>query len=77
VKKTIVELMVQDKHFYEARRHERHTSNNTLQTAKNSTTPVPTSADVKLPPKSVLPRNFFTSLRTTDMGMETTVEENA
>jgi hypothetical protein len=42
--------------------------------AKKSTKPVPTSAAVKLPPKSLLTCNFFAPLRATDMDMETTGE---
>jgi hypothetical protein len=61
--------------FQEIKRCKRHISNNTLQTAKKSTKPVPTSAAVKLPPKAGLTRNFFTSLRTTDIYTETTGAE--
>jgi hypothetical protein len=42
------------------------------QTVKKSTKSVPASTAVKLPPKAVLTHNFFTPLRTNDMGMETT-----
>jgi hypothetical protein len=52
--------------------HKRHISNNTLQIAKKSTIPVPTTAAVKLPPKAVLTLNFFAPLRTTDIDMEST-----
>jgi hypothetical protein len=58
--------------LHEVKRHKRHISNNTVQTAKKSIKPVPASAAVKLPPKVVLTCNFFTPLRTTDMDMETT-----
>jgi hypothetical protein len=63
--------------FHEVKRHRRHISNNTLQTAKKSIKLIPTSAAVKLPPKAVLTRNFFTPLRTTDMCMETTGAKKA
>jgi hypothetical protein len=46
-------------------------SNNTLQRAKKTTKPVPTSAAVKLPPKAVLTHNFSAPHRTTDMDMGT------
>jgi dsDNA-specific endonuclease/ATPase MutS2 len=54
VNKTSVESTTQDDNFQEVRRHKRHISNNTLQTAKNSTKPVQTSAAVKMPPKAVV-----------------------
>jgi hypothetical protein len=41
------------------------------------TKPVLTPAAVKLPPKAMLTRNFFTPLRNTDMDTETTATENA
>jgi hypothetical protein len=41
------------------------------------TKPVPTSAAVKLPPKTVLTHNFFATLRTTDMDTGTIGAENA
>lgn len=62
VKKTTVGLMAQDD-FHEVKRR---ICNNTLQTAKNSTSL-----------QNQLPRNFFTSLSTTNMDMETTETENA
>jgi hypothetical protein len=49
--------------FQEVKKFKRHTSNNTSQTAMKSPTPVPTSAAVKLPPKTVLNCNFFPPLR--------------
>jgi hypothetical protein len=55
---------------------ERYLCNNTSQTAKKSTKPVPTSTAANLPLKIVLTRNFFTPLRTTDIDMGTTVIEN-
>jgi hypothetical protein len=70
VNETSVETMAQG-NFQEIKRCKRHISNNTLQTAKKSTKPVPTSAAVKLPPKSVLTCNVFASFRTTDMDRET------
>jgi hypothetical protein len=76
VNKTAVESMAEDDDFREAKRCKWHISNNTSQTAKKSIKPVPTSAPVKLPPKSVLICNFFTLLRTTDMVTETTGAEN-
>jgi hypothetical protein len=66
--------MAQDDYFHEVKRCKRRISNNASQIAK--TKPVPTSATVKLPPKSVLPCNFFAPLRTTDMDMEITEAEN-
>jgi hypothetical protein len=77
VNKTSVESTAQDDDFWEIKRHRRHISNDTSQTAKKLTKPVPTSAAVKLPPKAVLSRNFFTPFRTTDMDMEPTGAENA
>jgi hypothetical protein len=68
--------MGQDDDFHEVKRHKRHISNNASQTTKKSTKPVPTSAAVKLPPKSVLHDKFFAPLRTTDMDTETTEAEN-
>jgi hypothetical protein len=62
--------MAQGDNFHEAKRCKRRISNNTSQTAKIK--PVPTSTTVKLPQKSVLTRNFSTSLRTMDMDMKTT-----
>jgi hypothetical protein len=73
---TTVESMAEDDDFWEAKGCKWHISNNTSQTAKKSTKPVPTSAPVKLPPKSVLICNFFTPLRTTDMVTETTGADN-
>jgi hypothetical protein len=58
------------------KRRERHGSNNTSQIAKKQTKPVPGPAALKLPPKAVLTRNFFTPLGTTDMDTETTEAEN-
>jgi hypothetical protein len=47
------------------------------QTAKKSTKPVATFTPIKLPPKSVLTRNLFAPLKTTDTDMETNEAENA
>jgi hypothetical protein len=74
--KTSVESTAQDCDFHEVKRSKRHISNNTLQTAKKWTKPVPTSTVVKLPPKSVLIYNFFAPLRTVDMDTETADAEN-
>jgi hypothetical protein len=63
--------MTQDD-FQEVKRCKRQISNDTSETAKKSTKPVPTSAAVKLPPKVVLTCNFFALLRSTDMDTETT-----
>jgi hypothetical protein len=68
--------MAQVDDFLEVKRCKRHISNDTSQTAKTFTKPVPTSAAVKLPPKAVLTHNFFAPLRTTDMDTETTGTEN-
>jgi hypothetical protein len=71
--KTSVESMAQDDDFHDIKRHKRHISNNnTSQTAKKLTKPIPTSATVKLPPRAVLTLNVFAPLRTTDMDTETT-----
>jgi hypothetical protein len=76
VNKTPVESKAQDDDFQEVKRCKRLTSNNIWQTAKNSTRTVPTSTAVKLPPKAVSTRKFFTPLRTTVMDMEATGAEN-
>jgi hypothetical protein len=77
VKKTSVESSAQDDDFREVNRRKSHISNETSQTTKKSTKLVLTFAAVKLPPKAVLTRNFFALLRSTDVDMETTGEENA
>jgi hypothetical protein len=77
VNKTSVESTAQDDDFQEVKRSNRHISNNTLQTAKKSTKPVPTSASVNLRPKTMLNRNFFAPLKTTDMERETTGADKA
>jgi hypothetical protein len=69
--KTSVESTAQGDNFHEVKRHKKHISNNTSQTAKKSTKPVPTSAAVKLPTKAALTYNLFRPLRTTDMNVET------
>jgi hypothetical protein len=76
VNKTSVESATQDD-FREAKRRKRHISNDTTQTGKKSPKLVPTSAAVKLPPKSVLTRNFFAHFRTDDKDTDTTGAENA
>jgi hypothetical protein len=72
-----VESTTQDDDFQEVKRRKRHISNDTSQTAKKPTKPVPTSAAVKLPRKSVLTRNFFASLRTNDLDMNTNGAEKS
>jgi hypothetical protein len=69
VNKTSVKSMAQDDDLHEVMRRKRYISNNTLQTARKSTKPVPTSA-------AMLTHNFFAPLRTTDMDTETTEAEN-
>jgi hypothetical protein len=76
VNKTSVETMAKNDNFHEVKRHKRHISNDTLQTSKKSTKPVPTSAAIKLPPKAVLTRNFFAPLRTIDIDTRTTGTRN-
>jgi hypothetical protein len=73
---TSVESTAQDDDFNEVKRRKRLISNDTSQTAKNSTKPVPTSAGVMLPPKTVLTRNFFVPHRSIDVDMENTEAEN-
>jgi hypothetical protein len=75
VNKTSVESTAQED-FQEIKRRKGYISNNTSQTVKNSTKPVPTSTAVKLPPTEVLTRNFFAYLRNSDMNMETISAEN-
>jgi hypothetical protein len=76
VNKTTLESTAQDDDFQEVKRRKRHIFNDTSQTAKKSTKSVPVSTAVKLPPKAVSARNFFTPLRTNDMDTETTGAEN-
>jgi hypothetical protein len=76
VDKTSVESTAQDVDFREVKGRKRHISNNTSQTAKRSTKPVPTSTAFKLPLIAVVTRNFFASFRTIDMDTETTGAEN-
>jgi hypothetical protein len=76
VNNTSEELTAQDDDFQEVKRRKRYISINTSQTPKKSNKPIPTSPVVKLPPKTVLSRNFFTPLRTKDMDTETTGEGN-
>jgi hypothetical protein len=73
VNKTSVESTAQDDDFREVKRQ---ISNDTSQTAKKSTKPIPTFAAVKLPPKAVLARNFSAPLRATDMDTVTTGAED-
>jgi hypothetical protein len=75
VNKTSVESTVLDHDFQEVKRRRGLISNDTSQTAKNSTKPVPAFAAEKLPPKAVI-YNFFTSLRSTDMDSKTSGTEN-
>jgi hypothetical protein len=72
-----VESTAQDDDIRAVKRRKRHTSSDTSQTAQKSTKPVPTSAAVKMFPKSVLTGNFFARLRTTDTDMDTAGAENA
>jgi hypothetical protein len=74
--KTSSEPTTQDDEFREVKRRKRQNSNGNSQSVKKSTKAVPTSAAVKLPPKSVSTRNFFAPLRTPDMDTETTGAEN-
>jgi hypothetical protein len=60
----------------EVKKRKRHNSDDTSQSAKNSTKTVLISAVFKLPPKAVSTRNFFKPLRSTDMDTETTGAEN-
>jgi hypothetical protein len=55
--KTSVESAVQEDDFREVKRRKRHICNDTSETAKKSTKPVPTTAAVKLPQKAVLTRD--------------------
>jgi hypothetical protein len=77
VNKTSVKSTAQDDDFQEVKSRKMYVSNDTSQSAKKSTKPVPTSEVVKLPPKAVSTRNFFAPLRTTDMDTETTGAKNA
>jgi hypothetical protein len=54
VNKTSVELMPHENNFREIKRPKRLTYNDTTETAKKLTKPVPTSTAVKLQPKAVL-----------------------
>jgi hypothetical protein len=76
VNKSSSEPTAQDDKFQEVKRHKRHDSNDNSKSAKKSTRTIPTSTDVKLPPKAVSTRNYFTPLRTTDMATETTGPKN-
>jgi hypothetical protein len=75
VNKPSVESTAQGDDFQQVKGRKRHVSNDSSQTAKKSTKPVPTSAADKVPPKTVLTRNFFAPLRTTD-DTETIGSEN-
>jgi hypothetical protein len=74
--KTSSEPTTQDDEFREVKRSKRQNSNGNSQSTKKSTKTVPTSAAVKLPPKSVSTRNYCAPLRTTEMDTETTGAEN-
>jgi hypothetical protein len=76
VNKASFESTAQDDDFQEVKRRKRHISNETLQTVKKSTKPVPPSAVVKLPPKAVSTRNLFAPVITNYMETETTEAEN-
>jgi hypothetical protein len=76
VNKTSVETTAPDDDFREVKRRKKHFSNDTSQTAKRSTKPVPTSAAVKMPSKAVFTRNFFAPPRSIDVDTETTETEN-
>jgi hypothetical protein len=73
---TSSESTAQDDDFREVKKRKGHNSDGTSQSAKNSTKTVPMSAALKLPPKAVSTRNFFTPLRTTGMDTETAGAEN-
>jgi hypothetical protein len=66
VNKTSVESVAQEDDFEAVKSCKMHISNNTSQTAKKLTKPVPTSTAVKLPPKAVLTHNFFTPQNCSD-----------
>jgi hypothetical protein len=72
VTKTSLESAAHDDDFQEVKRHKRHISNDTSQTAKKSII-----CHRKLPTKTVITRNFFATLRTNDMDTETTGAENS
>jgi hypothetical protein len=76
VNETSMESEAQDDDFREVNRRKRHISNDTSQRAKKSTKPIPKAAAVKLPPKAMLTRKIFTTIRTTDMDRETNGAEN-
>jgi hypothetical protein len=58
------------------KKHKRHISNDTSQTAKKSTKLLLTSAVVKLPLKVLLTRNILAPLRTTGVDTDTSGTEN-
>jgi hypothetical protein len=70
-----LESAAQDDDFQEIKRRKWRFSNNTSKTTMKSTKSVPISTTVKLPPKAVPTRNFFTPLRANDIDMETTGTE--
>jgi hypothetical protein len=76
VNKTSVHSTPQNDDSLEVKRRKGHSSNDTSQTDKKSTKLVPTSTAVNLPPKAVLTRKFFASLRTNHMDMQTTGARN-
>jgi hypothetical protein len=71
-----LESAVHDDDFQGVKRHKRHISNDTSQTAKKSKISAPKSAAGKLPTKTMISRNFFAHRRTNDMDTETTGTEN-
>jgi hypothetical protein len=74
--KTSSESTAQEDDFPEVKKCKRRYSDDTSQSAKNSTKTVPISATFKLPPKAVLTCNFFALLRITGMDTETAFAEN-
>jgi hypothetical protein len=72
VNKTSVESMIQNVNFQQVMRCKRHISNDTSQTAKKLTKPVPISTAVKLLPETVSTHKFFTPLRTMNTDAQTT-----
>jgi hypothetical protein len=66
----------QDDDFREVKKHKKPNSDDTSQSAMNSTKPVPITAAFKLPPKAVSIRKVLAPLRTTAMDTKTTAAEN-
>jgi hypothetical protein len=71
VNKTSLESTAQIDDFQEVKRRKRHITNDTSQTTKKSTKSVPICTAVRLPPKAMSIRSFFTPLRNTDMDTKT------